>query len=260
MTALSGLPLPIGMAAAAGLIGCFALMRRMALASDALAHVALPGIALALVLQLNPVVGALAALMVGALLVWALEHKTRLPTEALIGVVFSAALAIGSMVTSGEELIDALFGAPGSVGVVEGMLGAAGAVVVMVFVWRAKSRLVIALISPDMARTAGVDVARLDLLFLLAFGLTVALGLRYLGVLLMGSLIIIPAVTARQLARGLNGMLVIAATLSVAAVLVGLYVAPIFHAAAGPITIATSAGFFFLSLVVPRIHASFRLL
>jgi ABC-type Mn2+/Zn2+ transport system permease subunit len=259
MTGLGALALPVAMAAAAGLVGCFALMRRMALASDALAHVALPGIAIALALRLNPVLGGLAALVVGALLVWALEHKTRLPTEALIGVVFSAALAIGSMVTSGEELIDALFGAPGSVGVVEGVLGVAGALVVMLFVWRAKSRLVIALISPDMARTAGVDVARLDLLFLLAFGLTVALGLRYLGVLLMGSLIIIPAVTARQLARGLNGMLVVAAMLSVAAILVGLYVAPIIHVAAGPITIATGAGLFCLSLVVPGLHARFRL-
>jgi len=259
MTMLSVLPLPIAMAAAAGLMGCFALMRRMALASDALAHVALPGIALALALRLNPVLGGLAALLCGTLLVWALEHRTHVPTEAVIGVVFSAALAIGSMLTSGEELIEALFGEPGSVGVLENLLGLAAAVLVMSFVWRAKSRLVIALISPDMARTAGVNVERLDLHFLLAFALTVALGLRFLGVLLMGSLIIIPAVTARQLARGLNGMLVIAAALAIAATLIGLYAGPALHVAAGPATIAVAAMFFFLSLLASRLHAHFRL-
>jgi ABC-type Mn2+/Zn2+ transport system permease subunit len=253
MAALNTLALPIAMAAAAGLVGCFAVMRRMALASDALAHVALPGIAIALALRVNPVVGGLAALVVGILLVWALEHKTRLPTEAIIGVVFSAALAIGSMLASGEELIEALFGAPGAVGAAESALGLAAALLVIGFIWRVKSRLVLALISPDMARTAGVDVAGLDLLFLLAFALTVALGLRYLGVLLMGSLIIIPAVTARQLARGLNGMLAIAATLAVTATLVGLYAGPALHVGAGPATITTAAAFFFLSLLRRRV-------
>jgi ABC-type Mn2+/Zn2+ transport system permease subunit len=240
------------MAAAAGLVGCFAVMRRMALASDAMAHVALPGIGLALALQLNPVLGGLAALLVGTILVWALEHKTRIPTEAVIGVVFSAALAIGSMLTSGEELIEALFGAPGPLGWGESALGFAAVVLVIAFVWRAKSRLVIALISPDLARTAGVDVVRLDLLFLLAFALTVALGLRYLGVLLMGSLIIIPAATARQLAGGLNSMLVIAVLLAVAATLVGFFGGPHLHVGAGPLTIAAAAGLFLLSMVVRR--------
>lgn len=249
---ISGVALPLGMAAAAGLVGCFAVMRRMALASDAMSHVALPGIGVALALQLNPVLGGLAALLVGTVFVWALEHKTRIPTETVIGVVFSAALAVGSMLTSGEELIEALFGAPGAVGRGEAALGLAAVVMVIAFVLRAKSRLVIALISPDMARTAGVDVARLDLLFLLAFALTVALGLRYLGVLLMGSLIIIPAATARQLAGGLNGMLVIAVALAVAATLVGFYGSPVLHLGAGPLTIAAAAGFFFLSLVKRR--------
>ena len=72
----------------------------------------MPGIGLAIALRVNPVLGGLAALVLGTLLVWATEHKTRLPTETVIGVVFSAALAIGSMLASGEELIEALFGAP----------------------------------------------------------------------------------------------------------------------------------------------------
>jgi ABC-type Mn2+/Zn2+ transport system permease subunit len=249
---VSGLVLPVGMAAAAGLVGCFAVMRRMTLAADALSHVALPGIGVALALHLHPVLGGFTALLFGTLLVWALEHRTRVPTEAVIGVVFSAALAVGSMLTSGEELIGALFGAPRAVGHAEAALGLATALLVVGFVLKAKSRLVIALVSPDMARTAGIDVPRLNLLYLLAFALTVVLGLRYLGVLLMGSLIIIPAAAARHLARNLNAMLVIAVTLAIASTLVGSYGGPVLHLATGPLTIAAAAGFFFLSLVRPR--------
>lgn len=248
----SAAALPVGMAAAAGLIGCFALMRRMALASDAMAHVALPGIGLAVALQVNPVLGGLSALLAGTVLIWGLEHKARIPTEAVIGVVFSAALAVGSMLTSGEELIEALFGAGGRVGPAEAALGLAAAVAVIVFLWRARSRLVITLISPDLARTAGVQVARLDLMFLIAFAVTVALGLRHLGVLLMGSLIIIPAAAARQLATSLNGMLAIAVTVAVGATLAGVYAGPLVHVGAGPLTIVAAASFFLLSLVKRR--------
>src|SRR6202163_2195317 len=107
------------MAIAAGLVGCFAVMRRMALAGDALSHVALPGIGVALALHVHPVFGAMAMLFFGALLVWSLEDSSRVATETLIGVVFSAALAIGSMITSGEDLIDALLGKPDVVSGIE---------------------------------------------------------------------------------------------------------------------------------------------
>lgn len=240
------------MAMAAGLVGCFALMRRMTLASDALSHVALPGIGVALLLHVHPLLGGLAALVLGTLLVWALEYKTRIPTETVIGVVFSAALAVGSLLTSGEELIDALFGAPGSLGPGETALGLAAAAFVISFLLRAKSRLVISLVSPDLARTTGIDVARLDLLYLMAFALTVALGLRYLGVLLMGSLIIIPAATAKHLARSLHSMMFGAMAMAVGSTLIGSYGATALQMEAGSLIIAVAAVGFFLSLLASR--------
>ena len=252
MSAPTELLLPLGMAVAAGLVGSVAVMRRMTLAADAISHIALPGIGLAILLRVNPVLGALAALFVGTLIVWAVERQTRVPTEAIIGVVFSAALAIGSMMASGEELIDALFGGPQAVGSTELALGVAGAVLVIAFMVAARSRLVLSLVSPDLARTAGVNVARVDLLFLFAFALTVALGLRYLGVLLMGSLIIIPAATAKQLARSLSGMQVVSVCIAVGATLIGAVAAPALKLATGPVTIVVAAAVFFISLVVRR--------
>ena len=248
----NGLVLPIAMAVAAGLVGSIAVMRRMTLAADAISHVALPGVGIAILLHFSPLVGALAALLLGTLLVWAVDRQTRIPTEAIIGVVFSAALAIGSMLASGEELIQALFGAPGTLGRAEVALGAVGAVAVIAFVLCARNRLLIRLVSTDLARTAGIDVAQLDLWFLLAFALTVALGLRFLGVLLMGSLIIIPAATARQLASGLGAMQIISVVIAVLATLAGALIAPSLHLASGPFTIVVAAAAFFASLAIRR--------
>jgi ABC-type Mn2+/Zn2+ transport system permease subunit len=249
---LSDFAMPAAMAAAAGLVGCFAVMRRMTLASDALSHVALPGIGLALALQLNPVAGGLAALFLGTVLVWAVQYRTRIATETVIGVVFSAALAVGSMIASGEELIEALFGGATGVSPTESGLGLLAATAIIVFVLSARHRLLISLVSADLARTAGIDVARLDLRYLLAFAITVALGLRYLGVLLMGSLIIIPAATAKQVAKSLNAMLAVAAAAAVVATLLGLYAAPRLGQDSGALIITFAAAFFFVSLLGRR--------
>ncbi len=248
MTGTRALLLSVSMAVAAGLVGCFAVMRRMTLASDAISHVALPGIGIALAFRVHPLLGALAALVLGTLLIWALERRARIATETVIGVVFSTALAGGSLLASGEDLIDALLGAPGELGGWEVALGVTGALAVAAFVLTQRNRLVVALVSADMARTAGIDVRRLDLLYLLAFALTVALGLRFLGVLLMGSLIIIPAATAKHLARSLAGMLGLAVALAVAATLAGGAIAAQIHRPTGPVIIGVAAAFFFGSL------------
>jgi len=237
---------------AAGLVGCFALMRRMTLAADALSHVALPGIGLAIVLRINPLLGGVAMLLLGALLVWGLERKTRIATETVIGVVFSTALAAGSMLTSGEQLIEALFGGAGRTSAIEVAVGLAVAACVVTFLLRERHRLVLAIVSPDIARTSGIDVSRLDLRFLLVFGLTIALGLRYLGVLLTGSLAIIPAATAKRLAGNLHAMLLVAVTVAVVTAGVGSSIAAVLHREPGPIVVLCAAACFFASLLVPR--------
>lgn len=248
-TELTRIALSIAMAVAAGLVGSFVIMRRMALAADALSHVALPGIGVALALGIHPLFGAAAMLFFGALAVWALERRTRIATETIIGVVFSAALATGSLMSSGEELLEALFGGPGKLTPGEMAFGIVAAAAVVLFVLARKSRLVLALVSPEIGRAAGIDVARLELVFLQTFALTVALGLRYLGVLLMGSLIIIPAATAKRLARSLTVMLVSAVVLAVLATVTGTLLADLFHRPTGPVIISVAAALFVASLL-----------
>lgn len=237
------------MAIAAGLVGCFAVMRRMTLAADAFSHVALPGIGLALVLRLNPLIGALVALLAGAIMIWAIEDRTRLSTEAITGVVFSVALAVGALTATGEELIDALFGTPGGMTLAETIFGLVAALAVAGFVLMERDRLLVSLVSHEVAIASGIGVASLQLTFLTAFAVTVALGMRYLGVLLMGSLIIIPAVVAKRVARGIDEMFAVAIGVALASTLVGGWLAGLTHRPSGPIIVAIAGGLFFLSLL-----------
>ena len=79
-------------ALAAGLVGSFALMKRMSLAGDVVSHIALPGLGLALLFHINPLIGAAAALLLGTLLIWHLQQGSTLTTDVAIGVIFTAAL------------------------------------------------------------------------------------------------------------------------------------------------------------------------
>jgi zinc transport system permease protein len=247
---IENLLLSISMAIAAGLIGCFVVMRRMALAADALSHVAQPGIGVALALHIHPIFGAAAMLFFGALLVWAVEGRARLGAEAVIGVLFSAALAAGSMtMTSREDLVEALLGGAGVLTWPEILFGLVAATLVVAFVVTQRNSLVVMLVSPDLAHTAGVNVRRLNLFYLQIFALTIALGLRFLGVLLMGALIIIPAATAKRLAKNLTGMLLTAVMVAVAATLTGTWLASRFHRETGPVIVTVAACIFLLSFL-----------
>jgi ABC-type Mn2+/Zn2+ transport system permease subunit len=246
---IEALILSAAMALAAGLVGCFAVMRRMALAGDALSHVALPGIGIALALHINPLLGAAAMLLFGGLLVWAIEDRSHLAIETIIGVVFSAALAVGSLITTGDDLVEALFGGAGTLSRSEVAFGVLTAGAVTSFVLMRRHALVVALVSPDIARTVGIDVRRLNLLYLEMFALTVALGLRYLGVLLMGSLIIIPAATAKRLSRNLSQMLTIAAVIAILVTVIGSLGAAHFHRPTGPFIVTLAATVFFVSFL-----------
>ncbi|MBI2035621.1 MAG: metal ABC transporter permease [Candidatus Liptonbacteria bacterium] len=236
-----------------GVVGSFALMRKMALAGDALSHVALPGIGVALIYSLNPAIGGGLALLVGAILIWKIERVTNLNTEAIIGVLFAVSLAAGGLLIESEhELEEALFGGVATVTVNEFIAGVAVAVLSLWFLLRNRHALVLSLISKDLAKTAGVKTETQQLYFLLIFSITVILGLKFLGVLLMGSLIIIPAATARNVTQTLSGMLATASCTALIAVLGGFAARALVETALGPSIISIAGLMFFISLLARR--------
>jgi ABC-type Mn2+/Zn2+ transport system permease subunit len=238
-------------AVAAGLVGSFALMKRMLLASDVISHVALPGLGLAFLFGFNPLIGGAATLLLGTLLIWQLQKKTGLATETMIGVVFAGSVAIGALLTPKEDLVEALFGRFQELSLASFLVGAAAVLLIVLFVFRFKEQLILGLFSPELAAATGVKLERLDLYFLLVFSLSVLVGLRFLGAFLAGSLIIIPATTGRRLTNDLSHFLIVSCLASVAAVGSGLavtrYVLPQFSP--GPVIVIISATLFVLSFL-----------
>jgi zinc transport system permease protein len=239
----------VGMAS--GSIGAFIILKRMALVGDALSHVALPGIALALFYAVDPFWGVLLFVLAAAVIVWWLEGRTTLPGDALVGLLFTTSLAIGVLTIPDEELIHSLFGefpdlSPLAFTVTAGLaLGSAGLAIVFArqFVFRTTT--------PDLARVHGVG--RLYDLFLLAlFALIVSLGIKLVGTLLMGALTIIPASIGKNLGKSMKGFLIVSTFLGGIISVTGLLIAHTFGFLPGPSIILFGVGLFIISLLRPR--------
>jgi ABC-type Mn2+/Zn2+ transport system permease subunit len=240
-------------AAAAGLVGSFALLKRTVLAGDVMSHIALPGLGLAILLKINPLLGGAATLFIGTVLIWQLQKKTDLSTEAMIGVIFATSLAAGALLTPSEDLIEALFGGFGKMTSIEFAIGAIAGIFVITFMIKRKHRLILVLFSQDLAATSAIDVDRDNLYFLLIFSLTIILGLRFLGALLVGALLIIPAAIGRQLTHTLSAFLMASLIASVLSVGVGILISHFCHFAVGPAIVLVAAAMFFLSLLKKQI-------
>ncbi len=239
-------------AAATGLVGSFALMKKMTLAGDTMSHIALPGLGLAFLWGINPVIGAAATLAIGAIFVWRVQQKTDFATETSIGVVFAAAIAIGALVTPSEDIIGALFGGAGAVSLGTLVLYALLSLLVIFFILKFRNKLVLSLFNQDLAATSGVNVSWLNLGYFLIFALTLLLGLRFLGTLLVGALVIVPAAIGRQLSENLSKFMLTSAAASMLSVGIGYGISAAYHLETGPTVVVVATILFLLSLLKKR--------
>lgn len=236
--------------AASGYLGSFMVVKRMSLVGDALSHVALPGMAIAIMFGVNPILGALVALSLAVVGIWYLQEKSETYPEALVGVFFTASLAIGILVTPEPELLEVLFGNLEKIGLLDGLITGACAIVIFWLTKRISRRLLLGVVSEDLARSTGVNVPKINLIYLLLVGLVVALGVKFVGTLLMGALVIVPAVAAKNIAKSIKSFHFYSAVIGVVSVVAGILIAKFLGVTSGPIVVLVSVGIFALSSVL----------
>jgi zinc transport system permease protein len=228
----------IGVALAAGPLGCFVVWRRMAYFGDATAHAALLGVTLALATSLPVVVGVTVAALAMALTV-SLATGRSYAADTLLGVASHGALAGGLVALSfmsgvRVDLMGYLFGdilavTRGDLAVIFG--GAALVVALLAWRWR---NLLLATLNEDLAASAGVDPRRERLILTLALAVLVAVALKVVGVLLVTAMLVVPAAAARGFARTPEAMAAGAVAIGALASLLGLAGSWRFDTPAGP--------------------------
>src|SRR4030042_3462126 len=235
--------------ASSGFLGSFMVLKRMSLVGDALSHVALPGIAIALTIGINPMLGALVALVAATIGIWYLGEHSEVYPEALVGVFFTASLSIGLLLTPEPDLLEALFGNIDKIGVLDGMIVLAGAGIIFVATAAISKKLLLGVVSEDLARSQKIDIGKINFIYLLLVALVVAMGVKFLGTLLTGAMVIIPAVTAKNLAKNIKGFHLLSAGFGIASAILGILIAKNFGIASGPAVVLTSITLFIISYI-----------
>jgi len=244
----------IGTALAAAPLGCFVVWRRMAYFGDATAHAAILGVALSLAFSLPVFAGALVVALVMATAVSLISGRGY-AMDTLLGVMAHSALAVGLVGVSfldtvRIDIMAYLFGDILSVSRMDlGVIWGGALLVLGLIGWR-WSALLTATLNPDLARAAGVDPRREQLVLTLALALVVAVAIKVVGVLLITALLIIPAATVRPFATTPERMGILAALVGMASAFGGLRASYSFDAPTGPTIVCVAALLFVLSTVV----------
>ena len=251
----------IGVAIVAGPVGCFIIWRRLAYFGDTLSHSALLGVAMALLLELNITLSVFFISLIVSLLLLLLQKRASLSSDALLGLLAHATLAVGLVVLAfmtwvRVDLMGFLFGdilavTTNDLAVI--WFGGLAVLIGLSLIWR---RLFAATVNYELAKAEGAKPDFTNIVFMVIVAAVIAVSMKLVGVLLITALLIIPAATARRFSTSPEHMAVIAAVIGALSVFVGLNGSLQWDTPAGPsIVVAALAGFIISVLRMPKLMA-----
>lgn len=240
-----------------GIIGSFIVLRGMSLMGDAISHAVLPGVAISYMLGISYFYGAVVAGVLAAIGMGAISQNSRIKTDASIGIVFSAALALGIILItkaqSATDLTKILFGNVLHVRTSDMWLTAGISVLVILVVIVFYKELLISTFDETMAEVYGLNTRMIHYGLMIMLTLVSVASLQTVGVILVVSMLITPASTAYLLTDRLSVMVVLSAAFGALSAVVGIYFSYIYDLPSGPvIAIAATILFVFVMIFSPK--------
>jgi zinc transport system permease protein len=251
---LAGLIIGLGCA----VLAFFVVLRRMAFVGVGISHAALGGVALGVLLGIDPLVAALGFSVAVAWLIGAVAGRGKLSEETAIGIFFPTAMALGVALMAGtpdyrQDLLGYLFGnillvQPSDLVFAAVLVG--GTLLVTAFFFK---ELLFISVDEETARAAGLPAARLRYLLLTLLALTIVSAIKVVGIVLVSAFLVIPAATAQMLAPGVRSMLFLSIAAALVSVVGGLWVAWMVNLPSGAAIVLLAAGLFFAAMAGSRV-------
>ncbi|MEM1376458.1 MAG: metal ABC transporter permease [Pseudomonadota bacterium] len=244
----------VGVALVAGPLGCFIVWRRLAYFGDTLAHAALLGVAMAFLFEINIILAVFGVSVFVALALLLLQKRGGLSSDAVLGLLAHASLAIGLVALAfmtwiRVDLMGFLFGdilavSKTDIAIIWG--GGIAVLTVLAIVWRS---LFAATVNFELAQAEGMNPERANIVFMLLMAAVIAISMKIVGVLLITAMLIIPAATARRFAMNPEQMAVLASAIGAVAVVSGLFGSLEWDTPAGPSIVVAAVCLFLISLL-----------
>lgn len=214
-------------AALCAMLGLFLVLRKLSLIGDGLAHVSFGAIALALFFGIYPFYIAIPIVLVASYFILRLSEKAKIYGDAAIGIVSSVGIAAGVLLASlsrgfNVDLFSYLFGNILAVSSQELWLSVVLSLFVLFFIIFFYHDLFSTAFDEDYARVSGIKTERINLLLMFLTSLSVILAIKLVGVMLVSSLLILPAVTSLQIVKKFKMAMLVAVIVAVISVLIGI--------------------------------------
>lgn len=211
----------------APLIGVHLVQRRLALLGDGMGHVALTGVGIALLMGTAPLLTALAVALLGAVLIEFIRARSRAAADVALALLFYGGIAggvlLGSVAGGGAASLNAfLFGSIATVTTADLMVLLATGAVTGALLWLFGAEMLAVSIDPDSAAINGIAVRRISVMLSMLSAVTVVIGMRTVGLLLVSAIMIVPVAAAQQVARSFRTTMSLAVVLGVASAASGL--------------------------------------
>lgn len=248
----------IFLAALLGFLGVFAILKKMAFFGDGIAHASLSGIAIGLIASVNPLWTAIIFAVVVAVLIYVLEKRTKLSIDAIIGILFTASLAIGVILISLQkgyqpELISFLFGNILSVSSYELIVMIVFSILIILFLAIFYKKLSLIAFDKEGAYLAGINISLFEILFNIFLAIAIVLGVKILGIVLVSALLIIPASVGKIVSGSFKGLIWWSIIVGEITVLLGLVLSYVFDLPSGAVIVLCGAVIFIIVAVFYRL-------
>ncbi|MFH0772797.1 MAG: metal ABC transporter permease [bacterium] len=234
-------------------LGLFLVLRRLSLIGDGLSHVSFGAIAIGLFLGIYPLFVAIPLVILSSLAILRLTEKAKVYGDAAIGILSSVALAVGVILASTShgftvDLFSYLFGNILAISSFEMIISIVLSLVVLFILYLFYYDLVSLSFNEQLAQIGGVSTKKINILLVILTAITVVLSVRVVGIMLISSLLILPSVTALQIARSFRGALLLSSLSAVTALLLGVVVSFIVNIPTGATVVLINFLFFLLAL------------
>ncbi len=247
----------IGVAIVTGPLGCFVIWRRLAYFGDTLSHSALLGVTLAFSLSINISLSVFFVSGIVALLLLFLQKRTKLPGDALLGLLAHSSIAVGLVVIGfltfiRFDIMGLLFGDILSVTLTDIYTIWGGGFLILAILYLIWKSLFAATVNYDLAAAEGMKPDRSNIIFTLLLAGVIAISIKMIGILLITGLLLIPPAFARNLSNNAQQMVVFSIIGGIISVVIGLFTSLEFNTASGPTIIVVALILFILSMFAPN--------
>ncbi len=242
----------IMIALSSSFLGIFLVLRRYSMIGDGLAHVSFATVAFALLFQQSPLIVSIPIVILASFLILKLSEENRIGGDAAIGLVASFSVALGVFVSSlakgfNVDLFSYLFGSILVIGQSDVIISIFLSIAVIGVILFYYHDLFALTYDEEYAIVMGKKPKKLSRILAVLTSVTIVLGIRVVGTMLISSLIIFPTVTALQYNRGFKQTILLAMMISISAVIIGILLSFSYNLPTGSTIVLTNSAFFFIS-------------